>query len=1135
MHPVELYLATLRDIRASGAAVKETSSYAALSNLLDEVGKGLKPRVRCILQLANRGAGNPDGGLFTADQFVRGAADPIDTGIPSRGAIEIKSTGDDAWVVADSAQVSKYWGRYKQVLVTNYRDFVLASCDAEGCPAKLETFRLAPSEAAFWAAAANPRKTAAAIGDSLVDFLKRVMLHAAPLDSPSDLAWFLASYAREARCRTEREDSPALTGIREALEEALGMTFEGEKGGHFFRSTLVQTLFYGMFSAWVLWSKDHLSRHTRFDWRLSDYYLRLPILRKLFHEVSEAGAMESMNLEEVLDWAGAALHRVDRPAFFRSFEEKHAVQYFYEPFLEAFDPELRKDLGVWYTPFEIVEYMVERVDRVLREELHRPDGLADREVYVLDPCCGTGAFLVAVLERIARTLREKGGDALLAQDLKEAAIQRVFGFEILPAPFVVAHLQLGLLLQQLGAPLAHKSKKERVGVFLTNALTGWEPVQKPKHLPFVELEDERDAADEVKRERPILVILGNPPYNSFAGIARVAEERGLSEAYRTTKKAPAPQGQGLNDLYVRFFRMAERRIVEKTGAGVVCFISNYSWLDGLSFTGMRERYLEVFDRIWIDNLNGDKYKTGKVTPDGAPDPSVFSTASNKEGIQVGTAVSLFVRKQKPEGEGKVRFRHLWGRNKRADLFASRDHDGKSGYTAIEPVAAIGLPFSPATVEADYLTWPLLPDLFPVSFPGVKTSRDDVVVDIDRDRLVERMERYFDPAVSHEEMRRIAPGAMESTARFQAERTREYLVKRGFKSEHIVPFCYRPFDTRWLYWEAETKLLDEKRSEYFPQVSAGNLWLTAAQQNRKEFDPPLLTRALASLHLIERGANLFPMNLEAGESLIAKHEVAPNLSTGALAYLGALHSDVAQLFHHTAAVCHAAAYSAANLTSLALDWPRLPLPATHGALAASAALGCQVAALLDSEQSIPGITTSPTRAEIRAIGSISTLSGALDPSDGGLDLTAGWGHAGKGGAVMPAKGKAVERDYSPAEREAFATGATALGIAAADLTAILGATTFDVFLNGNSYWRNIPANVWAYTLGGYQVLKKWLSYRELELLGRALTTEEARHLTDTARRIAALLLLGPRLDANYQAVKRDTYAWPPPVAASRGAS
>ena len=169
-------------------------------------------------------------------------------------------------------------------------------------------------------------------------------------------------------------------------------------------------------------------------------------------------------------------------------------------------------------------------------------------------------------------------------------------------------------------------------------------MQKP--LPFPELEEERDRAEQVKQDTPILVILGNPPYNGFAGMA-VDEERELSTAYRTTRRVRKPEGQGLNDLYVRFFRMAERRIAEKTGQGIVCFISNYSWLDGLSFTGMRERFLQAFDAVRIDNLNGDKYRTGKTTPDGSPDPSIFSTPEDPVGIQVGTAITTLVAQVRP--------------------------------------------------------------------------------------------------------------------------------------------------------------------------------------------------------------------------------------------------------------------------------------------------------------------------------------------------------------------------------------------------------------------------------------------------------------------------------------------------------
>ena len=434
---------------------------------------------------------------------------------------------------------------------------------------------------------------------------------------------------------------------------------------------------------------------------------------------------------EVLDWTAAALNRVDTDAFFDRFNEGEAVPYFYEPFLEAFDPDLRKQLGVWYTPPEVVRYMVARVDKALKDDLGIADGLAAENVYVLDPCCGTGAYLAEVLRRIAANLREQGQGALTGARVKQAATTRVFGFEIMPAPFVVAHLQVGLTMQELDAPLADDDT-ERAGVFLTNALTGWELDTAQEPLPFPELEEERSRADAVKQQTPILVIIGNPPYNGFAGMA-VEEERTLSEAYRTTQRVRRPEGQGLNDLYVRFFRMAERRIAEETGRGIVCFISNYSWLDGLSFTGMRERYLEAFDAIRIDNLNGDRRKTGKTTPDGAPDPSIFSSPEDPVGIQVGTAITTLVRKANHTPTEVVGFRHLWGQAKREELTATAETEPDALYDTIEPDLSLGLPFAHTTVGAGWHDWPSLTDLLPMSFPGVQTKRDSFLVDIDCDQ------------------------------------------------------------------------------------------------------------------------------------------------------------------------------------------------------------------------------------------------------------------------------------------------------------------------------------------------------------------------------------------------------------------
>ena len=539
-----------------------------------------------------------------------------------------------------------------------------------------------------------------------------------------------------------------------------------------------------------------------FDWRVAVWHLRAPVLRALFQQIADPGRLQPLGLTEVLDWTAAALDRVDRTAFFARFNEGEAVPYFYEPFLEAFDPDLRKQLGVWYTPSEVVRYMVARVDRALKDDLGIADGLAAENVYVLDPCCGTGAYLAEVLRRIAANLAGRGIGALVGAGVKQAAMERVFGFEIMPAPFVVAHLQVGLTMQDLDAPLTDDGT-ERVGVYLTNALTGWEPRTNKPRLLFPELEEERDRAERVKQERPILVILGNPPYNGFAGMA-VDEERELSDAYRTTKRVRPPEGQGLNDLYIRFFRMAERRIAERTGRGVVCFISNYSWLDGLSFTGMRERYLEAFDAVRIDCLNGDKYKTGKVAPDGSPDPSIFSTEGDPVGIQVGTAIATLIRRADHTSSEEIGFRHLWGQTKPEALLSTAEAEPDALYDGIKPVLPLGLPFVRTAVSDEWFDWPALPDLFPVSFPGVKTSRDGFLVDVDLDRLRTRIGHYFDPNTSHEEIARRYPGVMKSTARYDARATRTALIARGGPDEAgFVRFAYRPFDTRWLYWEKDT--------------------------------------------------------------------------------------------------------------------------------------------------------------------------------------------------------------------------------------------------------------------------------------------------------------------------------------------
>ena len=407
------------------------------------------------------------------------------------------------------------------------------------------------------------------------------------------------------------------------------------------------------------------------------------------------------------------------------------------------------------------------------------------------------------------------------------------------------------------------------------------------------------------------------------------------------------------------------------------------------------------------------------------------------------------------------------------------------------------------VSEHWFDWPALPDLFPESFPGVKTSRDGFLVDVDLDRLRARVRDYFDGDVSHEEIGRRYPGVMKSTARFDARETRSALIARGGPDEAgFVRFAYRPFDTRWLYWEKDTKLLDEKRADYRPHVFEGNLWLVLQNKARPDLSSPLVISHIGDLNQMNSGVYCVPVRrkddgIEIGGTGTQRR---PNLSNAAQSYLERLGADLKDLFHHVIVVLHDPSYREANADALRAEGPRIPLPGwpdgeAEGAaavLAESAARGRELAALLDPDMPVPGVTVGALRPAIAAI-AVPTTTDGRNMTGEDFAVTAGWGHFGSGDAVMPGQGRVVERAYMPFER-------AALG----DAAPVLGRTTFDIYLNPSAFWCNVPAAVWTYKLGGYQVLKKWLSYRERSVLDRALTPQEVLDLTDIARRIAAIL-------------------------------
>lgn len=1148
--------------------VPETSHYGAMEELFDSVGKTLDPGVFCVTNPSSTGAGIPDGGLFTEDQ--QGAEmSPHGFNVkPARGVVEAKPLDENVYEIAERRQVQDYLAAYGQVLVTNFYQFLLVRRGDDGRAVPAEFYSLARDADGFLTLPETQITDVHA--DDLFTFLQLVMLSDAPIVRPLDVAHVLAFYARESKHRIERGDVDlsTLESIRADLESALGIKFEGKDGERFFVSTLVQTLFYGVFSAWALWSAspNSMKTHARFDWRLSQYLLRIPVIQALIAELTKHSRLKRLGLIPVLDWAGAALNRVNRVEFFQVFQAGQAVQYFYEPFLEAFDPQLRKDLGVWYTPPEIVQYMVERVDRVLREELHIEDGLADESVYVLDPACGTGAYLAAVLEHIYRTKSRYYGEEQAAGAVR-AAIRnvvgqepagRVYGFEILPAPFVVAHLQLGLLLERLGAPL--EGREERVGVYLTNALVGWEPGGEMS-IRMRQLEQENIDAAHIKQGRKILVVVGNPPYNAFAGTStpaeRIAETEGLVDRYKWgLRETWGVKKYNLDDLYIRFFRIAERCIAEFRSEGVVCYISNFSYLDGDSFVVMREHFLSEFDRIWIDNLNGDSRETGKRTPLGKPDPSVFSTDLNRAGIRKGAAICVMVRRSGTARaeNAVVQSRAFWGSAKRQELVDSLSNpttppgtESQYEYEVINPTPSNRYCFRPMSVSAEYRTWPLVAEMCaegPFNGPIERRGNSLIVYEHEQKELLEKLKAYLDSGQVDENIGVIEPRFMRSSGEFVAEKARKLLLQRGVQTspDKIVRYPFKPFDVRFAYLDARLQPLFSRPSPALLELRSipGNAFFVTRDHADKpdEGVPLIFSNLVCDYHLLSGEARHFPILVKRMTAQERNAGIQPELfdregvqstlranlsrkTRDYLATLGMTDPDAdpeaaAVVWMHALAIGYSPQYLEQNEDGVRSDWPRIPLPDNPGLLRRSAALGKQIAALLNTEENVLHVTSGHIREELRLLG---VQQGHH------LAVTARWGYLDPRGAVMPGLGDAREREYTPSELAGIEEGAKELSLELDDALRLLGDTTFDVHLNDEVCWSNVPGNVYGYTIGGYQVIKKWLSYRNEDVIGRPLTDAESLQVTHIIRRIAAIVLLQPHLNANYLMIASKAYGWP----------
>jgi hypothetical protein len=1067
-------------------------------------------------------------------------------------------------------QIGRYLSQTGVVLISNVRGFGLLTCTPSfrrepGNPVPPKE-RVLEKTVDLWLAAgwgSMPRIAPAAVQD-LCWLITRAVTDLASISSPDDLAKILARQARDAK-EALPDDLTPVKPLLDDYRQALGLAFDidDEKGARFFRSSLVQSIFYALFAAWILWDKQ-ADGDAAFEVEDAHEYLPIPFLDALLHDIRHPARMRHLGLDAHLTRAINTLNRIDRLVFrsrmsFPTIDGETAIAaitYFYEPFLEAFDPQLRQDLGVWYTPPEIVRYQVQRVHHLLKTELCRPRGLADPDVVVLDPCCGTGAYLLEVARCVAAQLKDEGDESSLGLELARAFHERVMGFEILTAPFAIAQLQLYFLLDQLGSP---PNAAHRLAIFLTNALAGWHDAGDVK-LNFPEMRDEFDASQKVKRGAKIIVILGNPPYDRFTGAAQaeeaelVAHYKGIQlieerdrqsglvkrdEFGRPKKKQRGEsllykefgvRKQLLDDLYIRFIRLAEERIGEAADYGVISYITNSSYLTGRSHPLMRRSLLSNFHAVWIDNLNGDKYRTGKMIPKGLPgagtrDDSAFTTEMDPRGIQPGTAIVTWVKRtgaRTKAGDTAVLYRDFWGpaADKRRGLLASLP-DGsphKNGVAPVyEPVKASRESrwrLAPKLVEGGFEAWPALDELFPTHFQGVNHNRglEGGIIDTDRAALEQRLRAYF-AAENFRAARKASAETATARARYDPEKVWEKLKTDGhFRDDSIVPLLTFPFDRRYIYYVPTDKWLNEARLE-FARNASENEWLITVPEPRKASETwPVYATELVNLHVHERGSVVFPRETR-GYGLLADREA--NIAEPAWrvlrTYFGLLgersgepaRAFVAKLFRSAFAILHAPSYQTEHKSALSADWAHLPIPKDRDLFYRLAATGETVTHLLDVNRDASDLIASVLGADrARALGPLRRIdAGWIQPDD--LRLTIRYWGGGKG--------RWRPRPFTAEE------------LPAAEYQDAWGERSGDLFLNETAYFANVPELVWTYQLGGYPVLKKWLGYRQADRRGgNPLTDDERRWFRQIVQRIAALLALGPSLDALYQEAVADAF-------------
>lgn len=826
------------------------------------------------------------------------------------GFIETKNIGANLDNIISSDQIARYRSAVNNILLTDYKRFVLLQSSSIDCP----LFSLG-------SLSASKPKIHQTMMDVLEELFNVFFSYNAPLiESPEILAKELAEKAKLVKwyALQELESGTPCNAIVNYSRDLHFLIPDAENEQT--ADAYAQTITYGLFLAKLHAGSSLLQLNTAFAYIPGNE----GVIQAIFKNASTSNISADLRwaVQQVVD----VLNNTDITSVLSHMNansNQDPILYLYEDFLGSYNPKEKESRGVFYTPPEVAEFIVRSADNILKECFGKELGLANNDVQILDPATGTGTFLLKAFEKTLNTIQNAGLSAITANTIKTHLLQHFYGFEILVTPYVVAHLKLMEYLE-------HKwnyqfATDDRIQVFLTNALSG------ENQLPMfasAEITEENKNANAVKESTEIIAIMGNPPYKAVSVndnpwinnlvIKSVKNKAGtfISQGYAELNgNKLGEKTQWLKDDYVKFIRLAQYMIDNNPQGGIVGFITNHSYLDNPTFRWMRLSLMKSFNRIYIINLHGNARRKEKA-PDGKQDSNIFN-------IQQGTAIGIFVKNSTMKST-EVFYTDVWGtRSEKLEWLASHSI-GDINWQQVDPIAPdyYFVPIDTTGIQ-EYMNFPSIKDIFVVSSTGIVTSHDSLVIDFDKDQLKQRIIAFRDSTLSDQDL--CSEFGIKLKKGWDIKQARDKLKAMDDKqiAECIQPILYRPFDERWIFydkslvWDMAPKVMDHMRKN--------NIAIVISRNSKPDpWRDALATDKLTEFGIIAsrpgNSAPICPLFLYSDSG--KRYNFQQAFIRTARAKYG---DDVAleDLFYYIYAVLYSPAYRAKYEEFLKRDYPRIP--------------------------------------------------------------------------------------------------------------------------------------------------------------------------------------------------------------------